>query len=138
MEEIKAMIEELTSAISELSDKLDEIESTVESAAENGAESGATDAVEDAISSISSGSSPILTIISQDKKQIFSAYRFSAYRIKKGEDPYVINACQTPNGYSQTVVGKYPNKEAALSEMKNIAAAVKVALHGRNKFYEIK
>lgn len=137
MEEIKAMIEELTSAISELSDKLDEIESTVESAAESGAESGATDAVEDAISSISSGSSPILTIISQDKKQIFSAYGFRAYRIKKGEDPYLINACQTPNGYYQTV-GKYPNKEAALDEMKNIAAAVKCALHGGNKFYEIK
>lgn len=131
------ILDELRDMISELSDKIDDIESTVESAAESGAESGASDAVDDAIQSLSLGASPVLTVISQDKKRIVQAYGFEAYRAKKGEEPYVINAARTQSGYSITV-GRYPNKEAALQEMENISKAVNTALLGGKKFYEVK
>lgn len=130
-------IDNLEEMLSDISDKLDNIIDTVESAAETGAESGASSAIEDLEASIPQGQSPLITVISQDKKLILSAFSFEARRCKKGEDPYLIRANTSPVGY-QYVVGKYDNKEAALNEMKNIAKAVSVALQGGPKFYEIK
>ena len=71
--------------------------------------------------------------ISQDKKHIIPVFSFEARRLKKGEEAYVIYARSTPSG-NTCVVGRYPNKEAALAEMQKIAKAI----WNGPKFYEIK
>ena len=73
----------------------------------------------------------------QDKKFIVPIYSVEARRVKKDQDPYLIMAQTSPSGNTR-IIGRYPNKEAALTEMKNLAEAINLSTVNRTKFYEIK
>lgn len=144
-EELEAMLSELSDKVGELIDKVEElgdgIEDKVEDAVSNitsdlesAVEDAAEYAISDAVADLSIGSQqPLLTVFSQDKKHIVPVFSFEARRLKKGEEAYAIYANSTPSG-NTCVIGRYPNKEAALAEMQKIAKAI----WNGPKFYEIK
>ena len=144
-EALEDMVSDLSDKIDELIDKIEElgdgIEDKVEDAVSNNTsdlesavEDAADYAINDAISEINVGSQqPLLTVFSQDKKHIIPVFAIEARRIKKGEEAYAIYAHATPSG-NTCLIGRYPNKEAALAEMQKIAKAI----WNGPKFYEIK
>lgn len=144
-EALEDMVSDLSDKIDELIDKIEElgdgIEDKVEDAVSNitsdlesAVEDAADYAINDAISEINVGSQqPLLTVFSQDKKHIIPVFAIEARRIKKGEEAYAIYAHATPSG-NTCLIGRYPNKEAALAEMQKIAKAI----WNGPKFYEIK
>lgn len=144
-EELEAMLSELSDKVGELIDKVEElgdgIEDKVEDAVSNitsdlesAVEDAAEYAISDAVADLSVGSQqPLLTVFSQDKKHIVPVFSLEARRLKKGEEAYAIYAHSTPSG-NTCVIGRYPNKEAALAEMQKIAKAI----WNGPKFYEIK
>ncbi len=141
---IEEKLNELTEKLEEISCKVDSVSSDIETDVENAVESAISDlssdlscdlegTVEDALSNANVGQAPLITVFSQDKKFIIPAYAFEARRKKNGEEPYLIIAQASPSGNTR-VVGRYDNKDAALSEMQKIFKAV----YGGPKFYEIK
>lgn len=141
---IEEKLEELSEKLEEISCKVDSVSSDIETEVENAVESAMSDlscdiesTVEDAVSNISSGQSPLITVFSQDKKFIVPIYSVEARRVKKDQDPYLIMAQTSPSGNTR-IIGRYPNKEAALTEMKNLAEAINLSTVNRTKFYEIK
>ena len=139
-DQLEEKIDELTEKIDELTDKFDDISREIEDSVEcaisdmtSDVECAAENAVENAISNINAGQNPLLTVFTQDKKSIIPVYSFEARRWKKDQEPYAIWAQYTSSGHTK-VIGKYDNKEAALSEMQKIFKAV----YGGPKFYEIK
>ncbi len=127
-DELNESVNELKEQLSELAQKLDEledsIESTVESAVEDAVEGAVSDAVEDALGDASCNAPAAgtgLYIFTQDGKSLIPFGTAEAYRIKKGEEPYVINIQYGNQGRR---AGKYPDKAAALEEMRNIAGAL--------------
>ncbi|MBO4971731.1 MAG: hypothetical protein J6D45_02850 [Clostridia bacterium] len=137
---IEEKLEELAAKLEEISCKVDSVSSDIETDVENAVESAISDlscdlegTVEDALSNVNVGQAPLITVFSQDKKFIIPAYAFEARRKKNGEEPYLIIAQASPSGNTR-VVGRYDNKDAALSEMQKIFKAV----YGGPKFYEIK
>ena len=144
-EELEDMLSDLSDKVDELIDKIEElrdgIEDKVEDAVSNitsdlesAVEDAAECAINDAMSDLNIGNQhPLLTVFSQDKKHIIPVFAFEARRIKKGEEAYAIYAHAAPSGYP-CLIGRYPNKEAALEEMQKIAKAI----WNGPKFYEIK
>ena len=144
-EELEAAISELSDKVNELIDKIEELDdgiedkvedavSSITSDLESAVEDAAECAINDAMSDLNVGSQqPLLIVFSQDKKHIVPVFSFETRRIKKGEEPYAIYAHLTPSG-NTCVIGRYPNKEAALAEMQKIAKAI----WNGPKFYEIK
>ena len=140
-EELEAMLSELSDKVGELIDKVEELGDGIEDAVSNitsdlesAVEDAAEYAISDAVADLSVGSQqPLLTVFSQDKKHIVPVFSLEARRLKKGEEAYAIYAHSTPSG-NTCVIGRYPNKEAALAEMQKIAKAI----WNGPKFYEIK
>jgi len=135
--ELSDKLEELSDKLDELSDNVDNISGDIETDVETAVEDAVYGAVENAISDISVGQPPLITVFSQDKKFILPVYAVEARRLKKEQDPYGIYVQYTQSG-STRVVGKYPNKEAALAEMKELAEAINLSTVNRTKFYKIK
>lgn len=132
--EIKEAIDELKEKLDDICDSIeDTVESAVQDAVEDAVEGAVQDAIDDAMQNIDMGGvgGAVMYVLSQDGKQLVPFVSAQAYRIKKGEEPYAISVS---GGNTQTRVGKYENKAAALAEMRNIMAA----LRNREDIYEIK